>query len=178
MKKYISILGSTGSIGLSTINLVEKKIQNFKPYLFSANKNYKLICYQIKKYKPRFFIIEDLKTFKKIKKRFRYSSVNILNGFEAFNSRKKIDITISAIPGIAGLSPTLKLIELSKKILIANKESIICGWNLIHRKAKKNKTLVIPIDSEHYSILSAIKNKNLKDIKKIYITASGGPFKL
>ena len=133
MKKYISILGSTGSIGLSTINLVEKKIQNFN--------------------KPRFFIIEDLKTFKKIKKRFRYSSVNILNGFEAFNSRKKIDITISAIPGIAGLSPTLKLIELSKKILIANKESIICGWNLIHRKAKKNKTLVIPIDSEHYSNL-------------------------
>lgn len=176
MKKNISILGSTGSVGLTTIDLIKQKSHNFKPYLFSANKNFKLICHQIIKYKPSFFIIEDLKTFLQVKKKFNSSKVKILHGFKSFNAKKKIDITISAIPGIDGLTPTLKLIRISKKILIANKESIICGWNLILREAKKNKTRIVPIDSEHYSILSAIKGKDIEDIKKIYITASGGPF--
>ena len=72
--------------------------------------------------------------------------------------------------------PTLKFIKFSRKILIANKESIICGWNLISKDAKKNKTEVIPIDSEHFSISKLLKHHNLKEIKKIYITASGGPF--
>ena len=91
-------------------------------------------------------------------------------------SLKKNDITVSAIPGLAGLEPTLSLMKFSKKLLIANKESIICGWELIKRKSKKFKTKIIPVDSEHYSILKLIDNHKLKEIDKIYITASGGPF--
>ncbi len=83
---------------------------------------------------------------------------------------------MSAIPGLAGLEPTIDLIRSSKKILIANKESVICGWDLIKKKANRFKTKIIPIDSEHFSIMQLLKNQNLKMVKKIYITASGGPF--
>ena len=92
------------------------------------------------------------------------------------NLKKKNDLSILAIPGLAGLQPTITMIKLSKKILIANKESIICGWNIIKKNAKKNKTSIIPIDSEHFSIFQLLKKYELKHINKIYITASGGPF--
>ena len=87
----------------------------------------------------------------------------------------KSNITISSIPGIAGLLPTISMMKFSKKILIANKESIICGWHLINGLAKKNKIEIIPIDSEHYSIYKLLENHAINEIDKIYITASGGP---
>ena len=177
MKKTISILGSTGSIGLSALKIIDKKRKMFKINLLSANKNFQLISNQIKKYKPKIFIINDQKVFKKTLKKFKNrNGLKILSGFDFLNLKKKSDITISAIPGIAGLRPTIEMISFSKKILIANKEAIICGWNLIKRKSEKYKTSLIPIDSEHYSILRLLENHNLKQIKKVYITASGGPF--
>ena len=173
--KKISILGSTGSIGHSTLKIVEKK--NFlKVSVLSANKNFTNICKQIKKYKPEYFIVSDKKTFKKVKKKFEKKKIKILNNFNLLKNKKKIDITVAAIPGIAGLKPTLSMISFSKKILIANKESIICGWNLIKKKASKFKTKIVPVDSEHFSIFKLLQNENYNEIKKIYITASGGPF--
>ena len=176
MINSISILGSTGSIGLSTLKIIDNKKKDFKIYLLSANNNYELICKQIKKYKPKFFIINDKNTYIKIKKKFRKNEVKILNSFNNLKLNKKIEISVSAIPGLEGLKPTLEIIKFSKKILIANKESIICGWNLIKKSAKKNNTKIIPVDSEHFSIFNLLKNNNLNEIKKIYITASGGPF--
>ena len=176
MKKFISILGSTGSVGLSTLSILDKNKKDFKPFVFSANKNYKIICQQIKKYKPHFFIISDKNTYYKVLKKFKKKKIKIFNNFLDLKLKKKSDITITAIPGIAGLEPTIKLVEKSKKILIANKESIICGWDLISKNAKKNKTKLIPVDSEHYSIFKLIENKKMNMINKIYLTASGGPF--
>ncbi len=173
-KKIISILGSTGSIGLTTLSVINKKKEYFKINILSANKNFRLICSQIRKYKPNLFIVNDKNIYEKIKKKFK--NVNISNNFDIKNNIKKSDITITAIPGIAGLKPTISIIKFSKNILIANKESIICGWDLIKKEALKFKTNITPIDSEHFSILKLIKNHNLKDIEKIYITASGGPF--
>jgi 1-deoxy-D-xylulose-5-phosphate reductoisomerase len=175
MKKKISILGSTGSIGLSVIKIIDKKKNFFKPYIFSANKNIKLINKQIKKYNPNFYIVTDNKIYEKIKEKNKKKNTKILNNFNLIK-KKQSDITISAIPGISGLEPTLNMISNSKKILIANKESVICGWNLIKKKALKSKTKIIPIDSEHFSIFKLLKNHKLNEIKKIYITASGGPF--
>jgi len=176
MSISIAILGSTGSIGLSTLSIIDKKRNFFKINLLSANKNYKQICKQIIKYNPNFFVINDLVIFKKIKKKFKNRNIIILNSLDSFKFKKKIDITVSAIPGLAGLEPTIFMLKLSKKILIANKESVICGWDLIKKNSLKYKTKIIPVDSEHFSILKLLKNNNLKDIKKIYITASGGPF--
>ena len=175
MKKNISILGSTGSVGLSTLKIIDKKKDLFRIILLAANNNYKLICEQIKKYKPKYFIINNFKVYKKVKKKYENKKVKILNNFNQINL-KKLDLSITAIPGLAGLEPTLLFIKYSKKILIANKEAIICGWPLIKKLAANNKTQIIPVDSEHYSIFKLIENLDLKEIEKIYITASGGPF--
>jgi 1-deoxy-D-xylulose-5-phosphate reductoisomerase len=175
MKKTLSILGSTGSIGLSVLTIIKKKKNLFKINFFSANKNYRLICKQIIEYKPKFFIVSNDLIYKKVKKKFHKHKTKILNNFKLKNL-PKTDITISAIPGIAGLEPTLISVKLSKKILIANKESIICGWHLLKSEALKNNTKIVPVDSEHFSILKLLEKEKINEIKKIYITASGGPF--
>ena len=176
MKKFISILGSTGSIGLSSLKILDRKKNYLKPFLFSANKNFNLICKQIRKYKPLYFFINDKKTFQKIKKKFKNENIRIINNIDTKSFKYKSDITIAAIPGIAGLSPTIKMINKSNKMLLANKESIICGWELIKKASLQFNTTLIPIDSEHFSIFKLIENIKIDQIKKIYLTASGGPF--
>ena len=176
MKQLISILGSTGSVGLNTLEIIDKKKYLFKPFIFSANKNYDLICKQIIKYKPNFFIINDKEIYKKVKKKFTNLKVKILENYDNLDTKYNSSLTISAIPGIAGLEPILKLMKYSKKVLLANKEAIICGWDLIQNASKKNKTKLIPVDSEHYSILKLLENVKIDSVKKIYLTASGGPF--
>ena len=175
MKKTISILGSTGSIGLTTLGIIDKKKNDFNIFLLYANQNINLICKQIRKYKPNFFVIKNKKVYDKIKNKFKKNKTKILNSLEFLKFEKKIDISISAIPGIEGLKPTIKVIKKSKKILIANKESVICGWDLI-KKSLSKKTKLIPVDSEHFSIFKLLKNHKIDEINKIYITASGGPF--
>ena len=137
MKNLISILGSTGSIGRTTLKIIDKKKSHLTPYLFSGNKNYKLICSQIKKYHPKIFVINNYQIFKKFKIKFKKKKIEILNNFSDIKRLKKSNTTISAIPGIAGLHPTLLMIKLCKTILIANKEAIICGWSLIRNIASK-----------------------------------------
>ena len=177
MKKNITILGSTGSIGLNALKLITKKKNLFKINILCANKNYKLICEQIRKFKPKVFIINNFAVYLKIKKKFKNKNIKIINKIEnQKNNFQKSDITIAAIPGIAGLKPTIELLKKSKKILIANKESIICGWRLIKKIASKNNTKIIPVDSEHFSIMKLLENHSIKEVKKIYLTASGGPF--
>ena len=177
MKKFISILGSTGSIGLNVLNIINKKKNKFKINILAADKNYKLICSQIKEYKPQIFIVNDPKICQKVKNRFKKYKTEIIN---KINSKQKIfnksDISVAAIPGIAGLYPTIEIVKKSKKVLIANKESVVCGWDIIKKCAKINNTKIIPVDSEHFSIMQLLKDHNLKEIKKIYLTASGGPF--
>ena len=175
MKKSISILGSTGSVGLTTLGIIDKYKSLFSINLLSANKNFNLICRQIKKYKPLMFIVTNKKIFQKVRDKFKNKQILIFNNFK-FKKLKKSDVTISAIPGISGLQPTITLIKLSKKILLANKESIICGWDFIKKAGIKNNTKIVPVDSEHYSILKLLENKKISDVKKIFITASGGPF--
>jgi 1-deoxy-D-xylulose-5-phosphate reductoisomerase len=175
MKKKICILGSTGSIGVSTLDIISKNKKNFDVILLSGNSNYKLLISQAIKFNPKYiysnnlFLIEKIKFFCKKKKIIIISDLNLLK-------KIKFDITISAITGIAGLIPTLNIIKFSKKILIANKESIICGWKFIYKELKKYNCSFVPIDSEHFSISKLIENKNKNTIKKIYLLASGGPF--
>jgi len=176
MKKKIVILGSTGSIGQSTLELI-KKSNNYKVELIMANKNYIKIISQIKVYKPRIIIIKNKNIFLKVKKKFNNKNLIILNDINNIqNYIKNVDVTVAAIPGIAGLEPTMLFTMISKKILLANKEAIICGWNLIKNISNKYNTEIIPIDSEHFSINALLKNYLPHQIEKIYITASGGPF--
>ncbi len=177
MKMKIAILGSTGSIGECLLKIVEKDINKFDIVLLTANKNYKKLIYQTKKFNVRNVIIKDFKSYIKFKKINKIKNLNIYHDFNNLNKifKKKIDYTMSSITGIDGLEPTFKIIKFTKKIAIANKESIICAWNLIKTQLKKYKTKFIPVDSEHFSIWYALKNINIDEISKIYLTASGGP---
>ena len=105
-------------------------------------------------------------------------NLNVYNDFTKLNKifKKKIDYVMSSVSGIQGLEPTLKIIKFTKKIAIANKESIICGWNLIQSELTKHKTEFIPVDSEHFSIWYGLKNSKKNNLEKIFLTASGGPF--
>ena len=183
MKKKIAILGSTGSIGNSLMSIVGGD-KNIKIELLSSNTNTSQLIKQAKKFNVKNLIITDPVKFILIKKRYS-KYYKIYNNFDNFDKifKSKIDYTMNAIVGFSGLNPTLKIIKHTKKIAIANKESIICGWNLIQNELKKNKTEIIPVDSEHFSIWSLLnnykikKNHNLENlIDNIVITASGGPF--
>lgn len=178
MKRKIAILGSTGSIGKNLVDILKKKINEFEITLLTANKNYKLLFKQSKLLNVKNLIITDEKSFIKATKINKNKNIHIFNNFKNFNKifKKKIDYSMCAISGINGLEPILDIIKHTKVIAIANKEAIICGWSLINDKLKKTKTKFIPVDSEHYSIWFALKNINLKNVEKIYITASGGPF--
>jgi 1-deoxy-D-xylulose-5-phosphate reductoisomerase len=179
MKKKIVILGSTGSIGKTLINILKKDKKNIQILLLTTNKNINLLLNQIKIFNVKNIIVTDMNKYYLIKKKLKKTDISIYNNFNSMGkifNLKKIDYTMNSISGLNGLLPTLKIIKYSKKIAIANKESIICGWSLITKELKKNKTKFIPIDSEHFSIWSLINNTNEKNIEKIYITASGGPF--
>ena len=178
MKKKISIFGSTGSIGRSLINILKKDKKNFEVVLLSADKNYKELLRQAKFFNVKNLIINNKKSYEILKKNSFCKNINIYRDFTKINKifTKKNDFIMSSITGLSGLEPTLNCIKHTKTILIANKESIICGWNLIEEELKKNKTKFIPIDSEHFSIFSLLENHQIDSIDKIFITASGGPF--
>jgi len=179
MKKKIVILGSTSSIGKSLLSIIEKDKKDFKIELLTANTNFKDLIAQAKRFNVKNIIITDPNSFKKTKIICKNKKINIFQNFENLKKilPKKVDYVMSAISGIGGLLPTYKIINCTKLIAIANKEAIICGWPLIENELKKNKTKFIPVDSEHFSIFSLMDNKNINDIDKIYITASGGPFR-
>ena len=178
MKKKIAILGSTGSIGKSTLDLITKDKTNFEVVLLTSHKNIKELDKQTKMFNVKNLIITDYKSFISLKRKYKKKKIRIFNNYENLDNilKKRIDYTMSSISGLNGLEPTLKIIKKTKTIAIANKESIICGWNLINKELKKYKTNFIPVDSEHFSVWSLIRNSNYKLIDKIYITASGGPF--
>ena len=178
MKKKIAILGSTGSIGKSTIDILRKDKKNFDVVLLTTNNNYREILKQAKEFKARNIIINNKKHFLTSKKKLRNNKINIFNNFQSFNNKfkSKIDFSMSAISGLEGLKPTLDLIKFSKTIAIANKESIICAWNLIQQRLNKYKTKFIPVDSEHFSIWSLLDGNSSNSLEEVIITASGGPF--
>ena len=178
MKKTIAILGSTGSIGRSLLKIIDKDKKNLKILLLTANKDYKTLINQARKFNVKKIIITNKDSYEIAKKKYLKSSIKIFNSFNNLKKiiGKKIDYTMSSIIGIEGLDPTLKIIKFTKIIAIANKESIVCGWNLINKELLKSNTKFIPVDSEHFSLWYAINNTKYNKIENFFLTASGGPF--
>jgi 1-deoxy-D-xylulose-5-phosphate reductoisomerase len=179
MKKKIIILGSTGSIGEKTFNIIKENKKEFEIILLSTNTNIKKVIKQAREFKVRNILINDYKKYIEAKILYKKLKIKFFNTFESIDKilkNKVIDYSMISIAGLDGLKPTLKLIKYSKNIAIVNKESLICGWSLIEKKIKKYKTNFIPIDSEHFSINSLLQNNKENEIEKVYITASGGPF--
>ena len=178
MKKKIAILGSTGSIGKTLFNLILREKKNFEFSLLTANKSHKILLKQAKALNVKNLIITNKKDYEILKQKTNNTKIRVFNDFTQLDKifKKKIDYVMSSISGIHGLEPTIKIIKFTKKIAIANKESIICGWNLIQSQLNKHKTEFIPVDSEHFSIWYGLKNYKSKDLENIFLTASGGPF--
>jgi 1-deoxy-D-xylulose-5-phosphate reductoisomerase len=179
--KKIAIFGSTGSIGSSLLKIIKDDQKNFRIELLTANKNYKKVIKQAKLFNVKNIIVTDYNSFLITTKLLKNTKVKVFKNFDSlnkiFNINNKIDYSMCAISGFQGLKPTLDIIKFSKTIAIANKESIICGWNLIKKNLKKYKTYFIPVDSEHFSIWSLLDIDKKNNFEKIYITASGGPFR-
>jgi len=178
MKKKIAIIGSTGSIGKTLLDILIKEKKNFEIILLVANKSNEVLLKQAKVFNVKNLILTNKKNYELLKKKTENMNIKVFNDFTQLDKifKKKIDYIMSSISGIDGLYPTLKAIKFTKKIAIANKESIICGWNLIENELKKNKTEFIPVDSEHFSIWYGLKNLKKNELEKVFLTASGGPF--
>ena len=179
MKKKVIILGSTGYIGKCTFNIFRRDKENFDIKLLSTNTNISLVIKQAQIFKVKNIIITDKFSYILALKKYKNLNINFFNNFlilDKLFKKKEIYYSMVSVVGINGLLPTLKSINFSKNIAIVNKESLVCAWPIIKKKLNLFKTNFIPIDSEHFSIYMLIKNHNMNDIKKIYITASGGPF--
>ena len=178
MKKKIAILGSTGSIGTSTLEVIRKDKKFFDVVFLSANNNYKKLISQAKEFNARNVLIKNKKFYSKVKHSLKKNRTKVFSGDISLKKiiTKKIDYSMCAIVGLAGLQPTIDVIKVSKIVAIANKETIICGWEILSKLTKIYKTKILPVDSEHFSIMELTKNVRDDEVAEIIITASGGPF--
>ena len=160
MKKKIVILGSTGSIGMSTLEVIRKDKKNFDVVLLTANNNFTKLIQQAKEFKVKNVLIKNEKFYLKVKNSLKKTRTRVYSGDASINKiiSRKVDLTMSAIVGLAGLQPTVGAIKVSKAVALANKETIICGWDILKKLIKKYKTEILPVDSEHFSINELIQN--------------------
>jgi len=178
MKIKVAILGSTGSIGKSTLEVIRRNKKNFDIIFLSANNNFKELIKQAKEFNVQNVQINNNFFLNKVNKSLKKYRTKVYGNNIALNKiiRQKIDYSMASIVGIAGLQPTIDIIKVSKVVALANKETIICAWDIISKTVKKYKTKIVPVDSEHFSIMELTKNAKDHEIKEIIITASGGPF--
>jgi 1-deoxy-D-xylulose-5-phosphate reductoisomerase len=175
--KNIAILGSTGSIGRSTLDVIAHNRERFRVVALAAGSNIDLIEQQIKTFGPELVAVADKDAASALRKRVK--GVEILSGEEGINriaSHDKADFVISAIVGSAGLVPTITAIKAGKTVGIANKEALVMAGDIVMREAKKNKVKILPVDSEHSAVAQCIEGHNRSEIRRIILTASGGPF--
>ncbi len=177
--KKIAILGSTGSIGVNTLDIVRSHRDKFEVVAISGNKNVQILVEQCLEFKPKFVIIEDEYRAASVKSKTSHLDIKFISGKDAFKNLSneiECDILVSAIGGIAGLIPTYQMIKTCKTLAIANKESIVCAWKFIKEECNKYRVKINAIDSEHNSINQLLDGRDISKVENIIITASGGPF--
>lgn len=179
--KNISILGSSGSIGLQALNLISKTKNEFKVCGLSVCSNTDVLKEQITKFKPSVVSVSDKENAEQLqiwcnKKKYKTKVYFGRQGLIKVATIKNVDIVLSAVVGAVGLEPLIAAIDSGKDVAIANKEALVMAGKLIMKKAKEKKVSVLPVDSEHSAIFQCIGKENKKSIKRILLTASGGPF--
>ncbi len=179
--RKISILGSTGSIGTQTLDVVRKNKEKFEVVAISANSSVDLLLQQIKEFKPKYVAVYDeisaLKLKSMIPNDIKIEVLSGMEGLKAIAALDEIDVLLTAIVGMIGLVPTLTAIRNKKDIALANKETLVCAGDLVMSEAKKYNVKILPVDSEHSAIFQCLNGEQNKEIEKIILTASGGPFR-
>jgi len=176
MKKIV-LLGSTGSIGVQTLDIIRRSRGKMKITSMSAGSNFLLFAEQIKEFKPQTAAINNIEGYKKLKKLF--PRLNLYCGEEGIKKAASVksDVAVVALVGISGLVPTLAALDNTKLLALANKEALVVGGALVMDKAKKNNVKIIPIDSEHSAIYQCLGGEDAKKASRIILTSSGGPFR-
>lgn len=178
--KKISFLGSTGSIGVNTLDVVERNPESFQVLAMSAGSNVDLFAEQVRKFKPKVASLFDTTKIATLKERVSDLDVEIIPGEEgsiAVATLPEADIVVSGIVGSAGLVPAMEALKAGKNLALANKETLVIAGELVLREAEKTNSKIIPIDSEHSAIFQVLNGEKKECIKKIILTASGGPFR-
>lgn len=180
MIKNIAILGSTGSIGTQTLEVIQDHPDRFHAYVLTANSNADLLITQALKFKPAYAIICDEQKYLTVKKALAQTAVKVLAGHQAICdvvTEKHIDVVLTAMVGFSGLEPTIAAIKAGKDIALANKETLVVAGELVTALAKQHNVKILPVDSEHSAIFQCLAGEEHNEIEKIILTASGGPFR-
>ncbi|MCW9032642.1 MAG: 1-deoxy-D-xylulose-5-phosphate reductoisomerase [Rhodospirillales bacterium] len=179
MAKRVSILGSTGSVGCSTMELIESAPEKFEIVALTANGNIQLLAEQAKKYKPELAVTANIELYKELKGALSGTGIEIAAGPDAVieAAKRDTDWVMAAIVGAAGLKSTLAAVEQGYTVGLANKESLVCAGELMMEKVKESGATLLPVDSEHNAIFQVLDFDHPKRIDKIILTASGGPFR-
>ena len=175
--KAISILGSTGSIGTQSLEVIQKYPDKFKVVGLTANSNISLLKKQIAKFKPKAVALMDEKSAQVLQKVVKIKVYSGLDGVIKVACLKETDTVINSVVGSIGVVPTIAAIKAKKNIALANKETLVTAGDIVMKEVKKNKVILMPIDSEHSAIFQCLNGENIKKVRRIIITASGGPFK-
>lgn len=180
VKKRIALFGSTGSIGKQTLEVVAANPHLFEISVLTAHKNADLLIEQALKFNPNVVVIVDEAGYQKVNEALKNSDVKVYTGEEALISvaqMAEIDIVLTALVGFSGLKPTIAAIEAGKNIALANKETLVVAGEIVTKLAKEKGVNIYPVDSEHSAIFQCLTGEAMNPIEKIYLTASGGPFR-
>lgn len=178
--KNIAVLGSTGSIGTQTLDIVKRNPDKFVVGVLTANKNWELLAEQALQFRPQLVVIADSGYYPQLKERLKHTDIRVASGSEEIcngASAEYVDIVVTAMVGYSGLLPTISAIKAHKTIALSNKETLVVAGELITRLAAENNSEIIPVDSEHSAIFQCLVGENRKSMRKILLTASGGPFR-
>ena len=177
-QKNIAILGSTGSIGKNSLEVIANFPDQFKVSYLTINNNIDALCEQVQRFKPKGVVVLDRSSAGECKKRFNGSTEVLAGeeGLEEIVQRDDVDVVISALVGFAGLKPTISAIKAKKKIALANKETLVVAGEIIMRLVRDTGAVLIPVDSEHSAIFQCLVGESPLGVGKIILTASGGPF--
>lgn len=180
MKKKITILGSTGSIGTQALEVIEEQSDLFEAYILTAGNNADLLIKQARKFKPEIVVIGNEDKYEIVKNALSDLPIKVFAGEDSIADvagMEVSDIVLTAMVGYAGLKPTINAINAGKTIALANKETLVVAGDLITKLAIKNKVGILPVDSEHSAIFQSMVGEDVRTVEKIIITASGGPFR-
>ncbi|GLQ07202.1 1-deoxy-D-xylulose-5-phosphate reductoisomerase [Sneathiella chinensis] len=176
--RKISVFGATGSIGVSTLNLIRERRSAFQVEVLTAHRNVDLLAEQVREFCPRLVVIGDDARFQDLKDRLDGFPVEIAAGREAViaAAREPVDWFMSSIVGAAGLAPTLAAIQTGTTVALANKESLVCAGDIMLSNVQKYGATLLPVDSEHNAIFQVLDDTQMDKVERLILTASGGPF--
>lgn len=180
MKKRVSILGSTGSIGINTLKILMRLEDEFEVTCLTANTNCNLLIDQAKRFNPKSVCIVDESSYKKVKNALSSTDIEIFSGRSGLldvSQRDNVDIVVNALVGAAGMEPTINTINAGVDVALANKESLVMAGRIIKSKLKEKGSRIFPIDSEHSAIWHCLLGERFEDIGRLILTGSGGPFR-